>query len=243
MSRAPFDASRLVDFSEARQANLPAFLLTPLVREPGRLVVSDRHLYFQPLNDIVGNTPVKVHALAGIAAVARRRSSLQHNGASALLKSRVVWSGGVTWVRACIEVGCICTCRSSLQHNGQWACIANCQGAADLQACTCTPWPPVAVIWSPLRRLLTRGLPGHRHVRCMHSALALKGTPTPPQPLCLLRSLRPALVLITAGSGRSALSSALTLVPDGPVVLQLWRSSSWTGRVVPPGAQLQLSLP
>ena len=94
MSRAPFDASRLVDFSEARQADLPAFLLTPLVREPGRLVVSDRHLYFQPLNDIAGNTPVRVNPLAGIAAVARRRSSLQHNGASALLKSRVVWWGG-----------------------------------------------------------------------------------------------------------------------------------------------------
>ena len=60
--------------------DLPAFLLAPLVREPGRLVVTDQHLYFQPLNDIVGNAPVRIHPLAGVAAVSRRRSSLQHNG-------------------------------------------------------------------------------------------------------------------------------------------------------------------
>lgn len=84
VSRAPFDASRLIDFSETRQADLPAFLLAPLVREPGRLVITDRHLYFQPLNDIAGNTPVRVHPLSGVAAVARRRSSLQHNGVSPL---------------------------------------------------------------------------------------------------------------------------------------------------------------
>ena len=75
-----FDTSRLVDFNERVQFDRPAEQLTPLVRESGRLVVTDQRLYFQPLHDVVGNAPVRSHDLASIAAVARRRSSLRHVG-------------------------------------------------------------------------------------------------------------------------------------------------------------------
>lgn len=49
-----FDTSRLVDFGERMQLNVPAEQLTPLVREGGRMLITDRHLYFQPLHDIAG---------------------------------------------------------------------------------------------------------------------------------------------------------------------------------------------
>ncbi len=81
MAAAAFDTSRLVDFTERVQINLAATQLTPLVRESGRLVVTDRRLYFQPLHNVTGDSPVRVHALADVAAVARRRSSLKPTGA------------------------------------------------------------------------------------------------------------------------------------------------------------------
>ncbi|KAK9801335.1 hypothetical protein WJX73_005585 [Symbiochloris irregularis] len=75
-----FDTSRLVDFGERMQLNTPAEQLTPLVREGGRLLVTDQRLYFQPLHDIAGNAPVRWRDLASVAAVAKRRSSLRHTG-------------------------------------------------------------------------------------------------------------------------------------------------------------------
>lgn len=47
-AEAPFDASRLVDFAEARLVDLPATLLSPLVQEPGRLVITAQHLCMLP---------------------------------------------------------------------------------------------------------------------------------------------------------------------------------------------------
>lgn len=81
MAAAAFDTSRLVDFTERVQISLAAVQLTPLVRESGRLVVTDRRVYFQPLHNVTGDSPVRVHALADVAAVARRRSSLKPTGA------------------------------------------------------------------------------------------------------------------------------------------------------------------
>ncbi len=81
MAAAAFDTSRLVDFTERVQISLAAAQLTPLVRESGRLVVTDRRVYFQPLHNVTGDSPVRVHALADVAAVARRRSSLKPTGA------------------------------------------------------------------------------------------------------------------------------------------------------------------
>jgi hypothetical protein len=51
---AAFDTSRLVEFSERLVWEGPAVQLTPLVREPGRLAVTDQRLYFQPLHNIAG---------------------------------------------------------------------------------------------------------------------------------------------------------------------------------------------
>ncbi len=51
------------------------------VHEAGRLVITSQRLYFQPLHDVAGEMPVRVHPLAAIAAVARRRSSLRPTGA------------------------------------------------------------------------------------------------------------------------------------------------------------------
>lgn len=80
MKAAVFDTSRLVDFGERVQYDGPAALLAPLIREAGRLVLTDRHLYFQALNNVSGDQPVRVHPLALVAAVARRRSSLKPTG-------------------------------------------------------------------------------------------------------------------------------------------------------------------
>ena len=76
-----FDAGHLRSpASEAVALELGARLLTPLVRDPGRLVVTDARLYFQPMHNVGGDTPVLSHPLAGVAAVARRRSSLRDVG-------------------------------------------------------------------------------------------------------------------------------------------------------------------
>lgn len=60
---------------------VPHSLLWPLqgalVREPGRLLLTDQRLYFQPLHPISGDAAVSSHPLAAVAAAARRRSSLR----------------------------------------------------------------------------------------------------------------------------------------------------------------------
>jgi factor associated with neutral sphingomyelinase activation len=78
---AVFDTSRLVDFVERVLFDGAASQLTPLVSESGRLVITDQRLYFQPLHNVTSDSPVRVHALADVAAVARRRSSLKPIGA------------------------------------------------------------------------------------------------------------------------------------------------------------------
>ena len=77
---AVFDTSRLVDFTESVQYTGPAVQLTPLVREAGCLAVTDARLYFQPLHNVTGDSPVRVFALSDVAAMARRRSSLKPTG-------------------------------------------------------------------------------------------------------------------------------------------------------------------
>lgn len=51
---ASFDSSRLADFSERLLWEGPAAQLTPLVREAGRLALSDARVYFQPLYNVSG---------------------------------------------------------------------------------------------------------------------------------------------------------------------------------------------
>lgn len=59
----------------------PAAQLTPLVKEAGRLVITDQRVYFQPMHNISGGARVRSHPLPYVVTVARRRSSLRHIGA------------------------------------------------------------------------------------------------------------------------------------------------------------------
>ena len=77
---ALFDKSLLVDFSEQVQYDTSAAQLTPLVKEAGRLVVTDQRVYFQPLHNVTGGSPVLSHPLSAVAAVAHRTSSLRPIG-------------------------------------------------------------------------------------------------------------------------------------------------------------------
>lgn len=76
---ARFDLGLLRSAGERVVAELPCALLSQgaLVREPGRLLITDQRLYFQPLHSISGGAPVSSHPLPGVAAAARRRSSLR----------------------------------------------------------------------------------------------------------------------------------------------------------------------
>lgn len=59
---------------------IPAMRLAPLIHEPCRLAITNTRLYLQLLHNISGDAAVLSHPLAGIAAVARRRSSLKDIG-------------------------------------------------------------------------------------------------------------------------------------------------------------------
>lgn len=56
---AAFDTSRLVEFSERLLWEGPVLGLSPLVREPGRLAITDQRVYFQPLHNISGAVDVR----------------------------------------------------------------------------------------------------------------------------------------------------------------------------------------
>jgi len=75
-----FDRSELVDFNERICYEGPAAQLTPLVKEAGRLVITDQRVYFQPMHNISGGARVRSHPLPYVVTVARRRSSLRHIG-------------------------------------------------------------------------------------------------------------------------------------------------------------------
>ena len=66
----------------------PAAAICPLVREPGRLALTDRRIYFQPINDATGGCAARSHSLAGIGAVLRRRCALRQTGLEVFFKAR-----------------------------------------------------------------------------------------------------------------------------------------------------------
>jgi factor associated with neutral sphingomyelinase activation len=74
-----FDLGGLRSPNERIAIELGCTLLSQgaLVREPGRLLITDRRMYFQPLHNISGDAAVSCHPLAAVAAAARRRSSLR----------------------------------------------------------------------------------------------------------------------------------------------------------------------
>lgn len=80
-----FDPSWIRDLDEHRLLELPASRVAPLVLHPGRLLLTQRRLYFQPLNAIDAN-PVDVFALADVKAVYRRRHTLRRTGVEIAFK-------------------------------------------------------------------------------------------------------------------------------------------------------------
>jgi hypothetical protein len=58
---------------------LPASRVTPLCVQPGRAVLTHRHIYFQPFN-VTSSAPVQAHALRGATAAERRRFQLEDAG-------------------------------------------------------------------------------------------------------------------------------------------------------------------
>ncbi|CAI5497791.1 unnamed protein product [Closterium sp. Naga37s-1] len=77
---APFDVSRLVDLSEHILLDCLASQVRPLVREPGRLVITQQRLYFQPLHAISSESPLRIFPLPLLLSAARRRHSLRPRG-------------------------------------------------------------------------------------------------------------------------------------------------------------------
>ncbi|MCO5581867.1 hypothetical protein L7F22_035756 [Adiantum nelumboides] len=75
-----FDSTRLIDLNEQIVMDCPAAQVMPLVREPGRLVLTQLHLYFQPLHNLNNDSPVRAQPLSTIITVAKRRHSLRHIG-------------------------------------------------------------------------------------------------------------------------------------------------------------------
>ena len=74
-----FDLARLEDFGEAVRVSLPATLVTPLVREPGRLVITDRRLYFQRLYNARGGQGPSSHPLGLVLGAAARVHGLSRD--------------------------------------------------------------------------------------------------------------------------------------------------------------------
>ena len=75
-----FDETRTRDLSERVLFDAPAAQSAPLVREPGRLVVTTARVYFQPLHDVTGCGAVRSHPIAATSAVVRRRKTLRPLG-------------------------------------------------------------------------------------------------------------------------------------------------------------------
>ena len=56
-------------------------------------MVTDARVYFQPLHDVGGDSPVRSHPLAAVAAVVRRRSSLRPLGAALSSAQELLFRG------------------------------------------------------------------------------------------------------------------------------------------------------
>jgi factor associated with neutral sphingomyelinase activation len=77
--RVKFDLSWLEDLREVTKLELQANKISPLVVNPGRVLLTDQRLYFQPYNN-VEPLPVLKIKLTDVSAVIKRRFLLQHIG-------------------------------------------------------------------------------------------------------------------------------------------------------------------
>eukprot|EP01112_Ceratiomyxa_fruticulosa_P018129 TRINITY_DN5758_c0_g1_i1.p1 TRINITY_DN5758_c0_g1~~TRINITY_DN5758_c0_g1_i1.p1 ORF type:complete len:946 (+),score=197.65 TRINITY_DN5758_c0_g1_i1:1578-4415(+) len=80
-----FNHSWLYDLNEKQLCEFRCQRITPLVRNPGRILVTNSRLYFQPMNNIEA-TPVSSWALGSIVRLAKRRHALRHVGVELFLE-------------------------------------------------------------------------------------------------------------------------------------------------------------
>ena len=81
-----FDYRRLTDeFQERVLLECRARQVTPLIKQPGILVITDHGLYFQPLHNLAGGAVVKFHPASAITSLARRRVAMQPHALEAFL--------------------------------------------------------------------------------------------------------------------------------------------------------------
>lgn len=78
-SSALFDASWLTDINERQLLELTGARVTPLVVNPGRILITNSRLYFQPINNIEA-TPVSIWKLMMIVRISKRRHALREIG-------------------------------------------------------------------------------------------------------------------------------------------------------------------
>ena len=86
-SAIDFNTTWLVNLSERPKVQVTGMRLTPLVRTPGRIVVTDQRLYFQPLNN-VGPNPVDRFDLSLIDRMITRRYVLRPLGLEIFFKDQ-----------------------------------------------------------------------------------------------------------------------------------------------------------
>ena len=99
--RATFDTSRLVNFSESIQHECAVTHILPLIREPGKLVVTNERLYYQPLTNVSGSNGGLTHPLQGIMSIARRRSALRDCGLEVFFSFEGEENARHMWNRSC----------------------------------------------------------------------------------------------------------------------------------------------
>lgn len=73
---------------ESVVAEAPASAVTPLAAQPGRAVLTQHRLYFQPFNASVCAAPLQAYALSKVVAVAPRVYQLEGLGLEVFLSSR-----------------------------------------------------------------------------------------------------------------------------------------------------------
>lgn len=84
-SQFTFDITWLEDFREQQLYETNGARVTPLVDTPGRILLTNARIYFQPFNNI-SSKPVKKYDLRDIVRVMKRRHILRHTGIEIYLK-------------------------------------------------------------------------------------------------------------------------------------------------------------
>lgn len=82
-----FNSTWLVNLSEKTKIQVTGVQLTPLVRNPGRILITDQRLYFQPLNN-AGPNPVDKYELSEIERIIARRHVLRNIGLEIFFKNQ-----------------------------------------------------------------------------------------------------------------------------------------------------------